>query len=226
MKILLVEDEPVLLRSISGYLKEEGFICEKAKNFTLAQNKLASFDYDIVVLDITLPDGNGLNLIELIKEAQPPGTRILILSAKNSLEDKLKGLDLGADDYMTKPFHIAELNSRIHAIIRRKDFDGKNELQFKEIVIDFNEKQVHINSNLINLTRKEYDLLLYLVTNKNRVLTKEAIAEHLWGDNIDMVDNFDFVYTHIKNLRKKLIQAGGTDYLKTIYGMGYKFSEV
>lgn len=225
MKILLIEDEPELILSISEFLKKEGYICEKASNYIDAEDKLASYQYDLIVLDITLPDGSGLDLIPLIKKIQPAETRIIILSAKNSLDDKLSGLDLGADDYLTKPFYMAELHSRIHAIGRRKNFNGKKELTFNEIVIETLEKQVYIHQKPIILTKKEYDFLLYLVTNKNRILTKENIAEHLWGDYIDMADNFDFVYTHMKNIRKKLLDAGCENYLKTVYGMGYKFSE-
>ena len=225
MKILLVEDELDLAQSVSSYLKEEGYICETATSFNMAEAKLSSFEYDVILLDITLPGGSGLSLIQLIKEVQPADSRILIISARNSLDDKLEGLNLGADDYLTKPFHIAELNSRINAIIRRKLFDGKNEIRFNEILFDLNARRLTIAEKPIELTRKEYDLLLYFVTNKNRVLTKEGIAEHLWGDHIDMANNFDFVYTHIKNLRRKVEQAGGKDYLKTVYGMGYRFTD-
>ncbi len=141
------------------------------------------------------------------------------------MDDKLKGLDLGADDYITKPFHLPELNSRINAIIRRKDFHGETNITHNEIEINPAGKQAVVNGRQLELTKKEYNLLLYFIVNKNRVLTKEAIAEHLWGDNIDMADNFDFVYTHIKNLRKKIEKEGGTDYLKTVYGVGYKFTD-
>ncbi|MBL7128239.1 MAG: response regulator transcription factor [Ignavibacteria bacterium] len=223
MKLLIVEDEKQLLQSISQYLQKEGFVCEQASDYFTAEEKLTLYEYDIVVLDITLPDGNGLDLLNMIrKEYQQTG--IMIVSARNSLDDKLKGLDLGADDYITKPFHLAELNSRINAIIRRRIFQGQSNIIFNEIEIDPTAKEVTVNNNLLDLTKKEYMLLLYFITNKNRVLTKEAIAEHLWGDNIDMVDNFDFVYTHIKNMRKKIEVAGGTDYLLNIYGMGYKYT--
>jgi len=150
----------------------------------------------------------------------------LILSAKNSLDDKIKGLDLGADDYLTKPFHLAELNSRVKALIRRKIFKGENIIRFNEITINLSEKQVCINEELLSLTKKEYSLLLYLINNKNRVLTKDSIAEHLWGDNIDFLENYDFIYTHIKNLRKKILKLGGEDYLKTIHGIGYKYASI
>jgi len=224
MKLLIVEDEQDLNASIAGYFSEAGFVCESALDYFSAEDKLAAYSYDLVILDVTLPDGNGLNLLERLKNEHPQ-TGILIVSAKNSLDDKIKGLDLGADDYITKPFHLAELNSRVHAIIRRRNFGGNDKVVFHEIEIDLTARQVRVNNQPLDLTKKEFDLLLYFLTNKNRVLPKDAIAEHLWGDHIDMADNFDFVYTHIKNLRRKIIQTGGHDYLKTIYGMGYKFTD-
>ncbi len=224
MKILIVEDELDLLTTTCSYLQKEDFICESAASYFDAEDKLITYKYDIVILDITLPDGNGLDLLKLIKN-KTPETGVLIVSAKNSLDDKLKGLDLGADDYITKPFHLAELNSRVNSLIRRKKFAGKKSIVFNEIEIDPDAKTVIANEKPLDLTKKEYYLLLYFITNKNRVLTKEAIAEHLWGDNIDLVDNFDFIYTHMRNLRKKLKTNGATDYLQTIYGLGYKFGE-
>lgn len=224
MKLLIVEDEIELLNSTSEYLQKEDFICETAPNFFEAEDKLISYQYDVVILDINLPDGNGLELLKLIK-GKNPETGVLIVSAKNSLDDKLKGLDLGADDYITKPFHLAELNSRVNSLLRRRKYEGNKNVIFNEIEIDPDAKTVVANDITLDLTKKEYFLLLYFITNKNRVLTKEAIAEHLWGDNIDMVDNFDFIYTHMRNLRKKLKNSGATDYLQTIYGLGYKFGE-
>lgn len=224
MKILIVEDEIELLNTTLGYLQKEEFICESAASYFEAEDKLITYKYDVVILDINLPDGNGLDLLKLIKE-KAPEMGVLIVSAKNSLDDKLKGLDLGADDYITKPFHLAELNSRVNSLIRRKKFAGSKNIVFNEIEIDPDAITVTANNKTLELTKKEYHLLLYFITNKNRVLTKEAIAEHLWGDNIDLVDNFDFIYTHMRNLRKKLKKNGATDYLQTIYGLGYKFGE-
>ncbi len=224
MKILIVEDEIELLNSIRSFLQKGDFVCETSTTFFEAEDKFISYNYDIVILDINLPDGNGLDLLKQIKKSKPE-TGVLIVSAKDSLDDKLKGLDLGADDYITKPFHLAELNSRVNSIIRRRKFEGNEKIIFNEIEIDPDAKSVIANKNVIDLTKKEYYLLLYFITNKNRVLTKEAIAEHLWGDNIDLVDNFDFIYTHMRNLRKKIKKSGATDYLKTIYGLGYKFSD-
>ncbi len=224
MKLLIVEDEIELLNATCGYLQKEDFVVESAPNFFEAEDKLISYQYDVVILDINLPDGNGLDLLKLIKSKNPE-TGVLIVSAKDSLDDRLKGLDLGADDYITKPFHLAELNSRVNSLLRRRKYEGNKNIVFQEIEIDPDAKSVVANGVTLDLTKKEYFLLLYFITNKNRVLTKEAIAEHLWGDNIDMVDNFDFIYTHMRNLRKKLKQSGATDYLQTIYGLGYKFGE-
>lgn len=224
MKVLIVEDEKPLSDSISNYLKQEGYICEIALNFDQADRKIAGNSYDCIVLDIGLPDGNGLNLIKTLKENKM-NDGVLILSARNSIDDKIKGLEIGADDYLTKPFHLAELNARIKSIFRRRNLSGSNEIVFNEIKINTDEKQVYINDKALTLTRKEYELALFFVSNKNRVLTKESIVEHLWGDNVVMADSFEFVYTHIKNLRKKILECGGSDYIKTVYGLGYKFSD-
>jgi DNA-binding response OmpR family regulator len=213
-----------MLITISNYLTKENYICELADNFHKASEKIAIYEYDIILLDITLPDGNGIDLLKSIKKNNLK-TGIIILSAKSSLDDKINGLDLGADDYITKPFQLSELNSRIKAVLRRHHFDGSNIVKFNEINIDTASKTVHVNNEQIILTKKEYDMLLYFIINKNRVLTKEAIAEHLWNDNIDLADNFDFIYTHLNNIRRKIKSKGGNDYIKTIYGMGYKFSD-
>lgn len=223
MKILIIEDEVELLVAISNFLTKENYICELAENYSKADEKIAIYDYDTILLDISLPDGNGLDLLECIRKHQKKAG-IIIISAKNSLDDKIHGLDLGADDYITKPFYLSELNSRIKAVLRRKQFDGTNILTHNELSVNTESKSVAINGNPIILTKKEYDMLLFFMINKGRVLTKEAIAEHLWEDNIDMTDTYDFIYTHLNNLRKKIRTAGGADYIKTLYGMGYKFT--
>ena len=209
---------------MATYLENEDFICEKATNFFDAEDKLISFNYDVVILDITLPDGSGIDLLKIIKRRDSK-VGVLIVSAKNSLDDKLEGLDLGADDYITKPFHLSELNSRVKSLIRRQKFDGNELITFNEIEINPTSKEVTINNRLIELTKKEYNLLLYFISNKNKVVTKESIAEHLWGDEIEMADSYDFIYTHLGNLRKKIKKYGANDYVKTMYGLGYKFSE-
>ena len=221
MKILVVEDEKELSNSITTYLKSENYICETAINFHEAIEKTELYEYDCILLDITLPGGNGLGILRQLK-ADNKMDGVLIISAKNSLDDKITGLTLGADDYLPKPFHLSELSARIAAIIRRKNFNGSNIVKLQNITIDTIAKTVLVNNNLLDLTKKEYELLLYFASNKNRVISKNAIAEHLWGDNME--GNNDFIYTHIKNLRKKLTEAGEADYIKSIYGMGYKFS--
>ncbi len=197
-------------------------MCEVAHTEQAASEKILLHDYDCILLDITLPDGNGFSILEkLKKEEKTEG--VIIVSAKNSLDDKIKGLNLGADDYLAKPFHLSEMGARISAVIRRKRFGGSNTLSFNELTIDLLGKITTIHDRLVDLTRKEYDLLLFLVSNKNRVVSKNAIAEHLSGDAAEVFDNFDFIYAHIKNLKKKLTEAGCQDYIKTIYGLGYKF---
>ncbi|MFP5042098.1 response regulator transcription factor [Parasediminibacterium sp. JCM 36343] len=225
MKILIVEDEPSLNKSIADYLGKQQYLCEASSNFADALDKIECYEYDCIVLDIGLPDGNGLQLLQTLK-ANHKMDGVIIISARNELDDKIKGMELGADDYLTKPFHLPELSVRIAAIIRRKNQQGSNKLSFNEILIDVLAKQVYVHQKNLILTRKEFDLLLYFMVNKNRVLSKNAIASHLWGDDMDMVGNYDFIYTHIKNLRKKLMVAGTPDYLQSVYGMGYKFSGI
>jgi DNA-binding response OmpR family regulator len=223
MKLLIIEDEKDLAESMKVYLSNESFICEVAHDYGAALTKIEVFDYACIILDIGLPGGSGLNLLKELKEAGK-SDGVLIISAKNSLEDKVYGLNAGADDYLPKPFHLPELGARVAAIIRRKSFEGKNIILLDELTIELSDKTARVNGVVLDLTRKEYDLLLYFVSNKNRVISKNAIAEHLWGDDMDLVNSYDFIYTHIKNLRKKLVQAGCPDYIKSVYGMGYKFT--
>lgn len=224
MKILIAEDEVSLQHSICSYLEREGNICEVASDFSEASYKVDLYQYDVVVLDINLFNGSGLDVLRKLKAGRKE-TAVLIISANNSLEDKLEGLNLGADDYLTKPFHLAELNSRIKAVLRRGRFGGDETILFNQIKIDTRARTVHIHDKEISLTKKEFDLLLFFITNRNRVLSKEIIAEHLWGDHIDLADSFDFIYVHINNLRKKLTEEGAK-YIRTAYGSGYKFTEV
>ena len=223
MKVLIIEDEKALSDSICSYLDNENFICETAFDYHSAIEKISLYDYTCIILDISLPGGSGLSILKELKKANK-ADGVLIISAKNSLEDKVQGLNAGADDYLTKPFHLPELGARVAAIIRRKEFGGQKTISFDELTIHPDEKKVTVNEDVVDLTRKEYELLLYFVGNKNKVISKNAIAEHLWGDNMDISDNYDFIYTHIKNLRKKLMQKGCPDYIKSVYGMGYKFS--
>lgn len=224
MKILIVEDEKGLAETIKNYLASEGFLCESVTTYNEAEDSLSVYSYDMIILDLTLPGGNGLDLIKLIKETNKEAG-LLIVSAKNSLDDKIKGLDMGADDYISKPFHLAELNSRIKSLARRRHYDGANELIFNEIKINIEANEASVNGEKLELTKKEYDILLYFIVNKNKLITRESIAEHTWGDSISYAENFDFVYSHIKNLRKKIRQKKGRNYIHNLYGIGYKFSD-
>lgn len=225
MKILIIEDETELAKSISEYLSGENYICEFASTFVKAMEKIKDFQYDCILLDIGLPDGNGLAILEELKNTNKQDG-VIIISAKNALDDKIKGLQLGADDYLTKPFHLSELMARIYSIIRRKQFNNSNIIKQNELQIDLLAKSVSINDVTIVLTKKEFDLLIYFVGNKNKVISKSTLAEHLSGDFADMLDNHDFVYAHIKNLKKKLYEAGCDHYLKTVYGTGYKWENI
>lgn len=222
MKILIVEDEKELAQDIVKYLSGQNYVCEVAETYNQATDKIAVYQYDCILLDLMLPDGSGLALLEMLKrENKQDG--VIIISAKNSIEDKVKGLEIGADDYLAKPFHHSELSARIHSVIRRKQFNSSNIIQQNEITIDLLGKTVKVNDLEISLTKKELDLLLFFIGNKNRVISKSALAEHLSGDIADMFDNHDFVYAHVKNLKKKLTEAGYDNYIKTIYGTGYKW---
>lgn len=222
MKILIIEDEKELAHSIGAYLTGEQYLCEYATTYAEALEKIEVYLYDCILLDLMLPGGDGISVLEAFRTLKVP-TGIIIISAKNSVEDKIKGLQIGADDYLAKPFHLSELAARIHSVIRRKHFGNSNIIQQNEIRIDLLAKVVFVNNKEVVLTRKEFDLLLYFVSNKNKVISKNALAEHISGDIADMFDNYDFVYAHIKNLKKKLAEAGGGNYLKTLYGSGYKW---
>ncbi|WP_418123698.1 response regulator transcription factor [Chryseobacterium sp. PTM-20240506] len=224
MKILIIEDETELAKSISEYLSEEDYLCEFATTFLEATRKVEMFQYDCILLDIMLPDGNGLKILEELKK-QNKQDGVIIISAKNALDDKINGLQMGADDYLTKPFHLSELLARIYSIIRRKQFNNSNVISQGELLIDLLAKKVSINNTIVLLTKKEFDLLIYFIGNKNKVISKSTLAEHLSGDFADMLDNHDFVYAHVKNLKKKLYDAGCNHYLKTVYGTGYKWEE-
>jgi len=223
MKILIVEDEKELASSVATFIRQDGYICDMSNNFSDAEDKINLNDYDCAIVDIMLPDGSGLDIIKLIKKLQPE-CGVIVVSAKNSIDDKIMGLNLGADDYITKPFHLSELNARIKSVIRRRNFDGKNQIIINELIIDVEKREVKVLNEILDLTKKEFDILLFFISNKKKVITKEAIIEHIWGDDSNTFDNLDFVYTHIKNLRKKLSEAGAKDCINSVYGVGYKFS--
>jgi DNA-binding response OmpR family regulator len=222
MKILVIEDEIDIASSIKSYLKSNDILCEMAADSKSALDKIAMYDYDCILLDLMLPDGDGFTILRELKK-QNKSDGVIIISAKEALETKIEGFNLGADDYLTKPFHLSELLVRIQSLVRRKNFNGSNVIAFNEIEIDTLAKSVRIKGRKIDCTKKETDLLLFLIGNKNKVLSKSAIAEHLSGDMADMLDNHDFVYAHIKNLKKKLKDSGSIDYIKSVYGIGYKW---
>ena len=224
MKILIIEDDPTLAQSIVQYLSAQNYLCEQAVTYIEAMDKISMYAYDCILLDLMLPGGNGMDVLEHLRKTDRH-TAILIISAKGALEDKVKGIHTGADDYLAKPFHLAELSARIYALIRRSHYNGSNTVFSNSLKIDLLSKEVTANGVPVLLTKKEYDLLLFFVGNKNKVISKSALAEHLSGEMADMFDNHDFVYAHIKNLKAKLNKSGCTDVIKTLYGIGYKWVE-
>ncbi|MEP2024200.1 MAG: response regulator transcription factor [Reichenbachiella sp.] len=224
MNILIIEDEPALAESMIKYLSQDGYHCEWVSTLNEAFEKIHLYTYDCLLVDITLPGGSGMEVVQRLKKNKSE-SGIIIISAKNSVDDRIEGLEIGADDYISKPFDLSELNARIKSVLRRRNFSGQNEIVFKEIAILPAERSVSINGQPLSLTKKEYDLLLYFISNQNRVISKSSIAEHLWGDYMDMADSYDFIYAHLKNLRKKIIGLGGGDYIQTVYGVGYKFTQ-
>lgn len=222
MKILVIEDEDDLREALVASLKNEQFVVETARDFVSATEKLSLYNYDCILLDIMLPGGSGLTLLDNLKKSGPLSGNVIIISAKGELEDKLRGLELGADDYLTKPFHLAELNARIKAVMRRKQLNGKSTLQLANLELDPDERTVKVNGQPLLLNRKEFDLLCFFLFNPNRLITKTSLAEHVWGDNIDQADSFDFVYYQIKNLRKKMQAAQAEIVIEAVYGIGYK----
>jgi DNA-binding response OmpR family regulator len=223
MKILVIEDEPEMQALIKNFLEEENYVVEVADTFNVGLDKIVDFDYDCILLDIMLPDGNGLKILQELKTLDKADS-VIIISAKDSIDDKIKGLDMGADDYLTKPFHLAELNARIKSVIRRRKMDGQKLLQVENLTVNLEERVVLVNNKLLDLNRKEFDILVFLIMNKNRIATRASIAENIWGDYIDQANDFDFIYSQIKNLRKKLRYHAASIEIKSVYGMGYKLT--
>lgn len=224
MKILIIEDEPSLLEIMKTYLEKERYVVETAKTKSEAQEKIALYDYECILLDIMLPDGNGLTVLQELKKLHKQ-ENVIIISAKDSIDDKVMGLELGADDYLAKPFHLAELNARIKSLIRRNQGKGEIYIELGNVKILPDNFEVYIDNHLMELNRKEYDILYYFINRPNRLVDKETLAEAVWGDNIDQVDNFDFIYAQIKNLRKKMTTANALIEIKSVYGFGYKLIE-
>lgn len=224
MKILIVEDDASLREIIQRSLEKERYVVESAADFLSALDKIEVYDYDCILLDIMLPGGSGLEVLQRIKELRKK-ENIIIISAKDSLEDKVTGLELGADDYLAKPFHLAELTARIRSVLRRKHRDGEAVIEMGNVRLFPDIFQVWIGNVQIELSRKEFDILHYFMNRPRRMVNKQLLAESVWGDHIDQVDNFDFIYAQIKNLRKKLKEAGASVELKAVYGLGYKLTD-
>ncbi len=224
MKILIIEDQKELLHLLSQSFMEDNIICELCETYDSAIEKIMLYHYDIIVLDLNLPDGNGLDLLKKLKQKDSK-TGVIIISARNAVKNKIEGLDLGADDYLAKPFDVAELIARVKSLYRRQNFEGKKSITYSSITFDSQKGKFHIKNQKLTLTKSEYKILLFFFSNRNRVLTKETIAEHIMGDDMDLMDSFDFIYSHIKNLRKKITKTTIEDPIKVVYGIGYKFIE-
>lgn len=222
MKILIVEDDADLREITERSLLKERYLVETADTYKAARQKALVYEYDCILLDIMLPDGNGLDLLHDLQKEGHRMPNVIILSAKDSIEDKVTGLDLGADDYLPKPFHLAELHARLKSVLRRKQRDGEALLKYANVCVHPDSFKVEVDGKLIDLSRKEYDILVYFMNRPNRLVEKNILAEAVWGDSIDQADNFDFIYAQLKNLRKKLKEAGAELEIKTVYGFGYK----
>ena len=225
MKLLIIEDEPILLKDLGEFAGKEGYLYELAQDYSSAVEKIMLYDYDCVILDINLPDGSGFDIIQKLRKHQK-SDGIIILSARDSLDDKIKGLGLGADDYLTKPFYYSELNARIKAIIRRKKFNTNKDILFGNILIDLDQHLVKVGNEPLNFTKKEFAILTHLISNHKRVVSKIALAEYIWGDYVDEANSFDFLFSQIKNLKRKLKDAGALVEIKNIYGVGYQIKSL
>ncbi len=221
MKILIIEDQADLRNLIQQQLEKENYLVEQAADFTQAMDKITSFDYDCILLDIMLPGGSGLDILKELKKMDRHDN-VIILSAKASTSDKVSGLELGADDYLAKPFHMSELTARIKSVLRRKSFNGKQLVKLGELDLDMDERKVVFGTLDLQLNRKEFDIISYLSLNPNRLVNKSALAEHVWGDFMDQADDFEFIYSQIKNLRKKLAPVEHSVQIQAVYGLGYK----
>ncbi|GAE14156.1 Phosphate regulon transcriptional regulatory protein PhoB [Bacteroides pyogenes] len=223
MKILIIEDEASLLEVMTSFLEKEQYVVESANTYQGALSKVADYDYDCILLDIMLPDGDGIDLLKELQKIKK-NQNVIIISAKDSVEDKVAGLEIGADDYLSKPFHLAELNARIRSVFRRKDLQGDTLVRLENVTVNPTTHEAYVDGNRLELNRKEYNILLYFMTRPNHLIDKAVLAEAVWGDHIDQADNFDFIYTQVKNLRKKMNEAGAGIEIKAVYGLGYKLA--
>lgn len=221
MKILIIEDEIGMRETLERFFVDQKFVVETAADYAAGLSKLSVYDYDCVLLDITLPGGSGLDLLSEMKRLNKRDS-VIIISARDAIDDKVLGLNLGADDYLPKPFHLAELNARVKSLIRRNQVAGDMSISIENVKLLPDVRTVSINNNELQLNRKEFDLLYYFMVNPDRLLNKTTLTEAVWGDNIDQSDDLDFLYSQVKNLRRKLKTAGATIEIKAVYGFGYK----
>ncbi len=225
MKLLIIEDEPTLLKDLGEFVAREGFLYELAHDYSTAEEKIMLYDYDCVILDINLPDGSGFDILKKLRQHQKLDG-VLILSARDSIDDKMRGFELGADDYLTKPFFLSELNARVRAIIRRKKFNTNKDLLFGNILIDLDQHLVKVDNEPLNFTKKEFAILTHLISNQKRVVTKTALSEYIWGDYVDEANSFGFLFSQMKNLKRKLKEAGALIEIDNIYGVGYQIKSI
>ncbi len=225
MKLLIIEDEPTLLKDLGEFVAREGFLYELAHDYSTAEEKIMLYDYDCVILDINLPDGSGFDILKKLRQHQKLDG-VLILSARDSIDDKMRGFELGADDYLTKPFFLSELNARVRAIIRRKKFNTNKDLLFGNILIDLDQHLVKVDNEPLNFTKKEFAILTHLISNQKRVVTKTALSEYIWGDYVDEANSFGFLFSQMKNLKRKLKEAGALIEINNIYGVGYQIKSI
>lgn len=221
MKLLIVEDEPALLETVKQFLESEKYVVETANDYFSGIDKIAAYDYDCILLDIMLPNGSGIDILKELKK-QNKKDAVIILSAKDSVEDKVLGLDLGADDYLAKPFNLIELHARIKSAIRKNNQEGEKSLSFKNVKLFPDDRRVFVDTSELILNRKEFDLLYYFMIRPEKTLQKTSLAESVWGDHVDQADSLDFIYSQIKNLRKKLKESNAEIDFQAVYGIGYK----
>lgn len=223
MKILIVEDEASLQELMTLALKKEGYVVENASDYGSAIEKLSVYNYDCVLLDIMLPGGSGFDILEYVRSSDKK-VNVIIISAKDSIDDKVRGLELGADDYLAKPFHMAELVARMRSVARRSRNDGDFAYRIGNVALEPDSNRVTVDGRDLPLLKKEFDILAYLMQRRGHLVDKAVLAEAVWGDHVDQADNFQFVYAQMKNLRRKLAEAGADIEIKSVYGFGYKLT--
>ncbi|WP_295720939.1 response regulator transcription factor [Mucilaginibacter sp.] len=224
MNVLIVEDEKGLALEVDEFLSHEGFTVEHARTKRSAEEKIFINNYDFILLDLGLPDGDGFDLLKMLKGLDKREDAVIILTARGAVDDRVSGLEQGADDYLAKPFSLSELLARMHAITRRKHRLESNDINIKGLKVNIQNRTVMYNEERINLTKKEFEIFNYLVLNKNRVISRTNLTEHVWGDVLEINSDSNFVDVHVKNLRKKLSQYIPIDWFETVRSIGYRIN--